>query len=136
MLTVSGLALAVMAVTLLFPEAAYASGSGSGAGTNYILGFLLDKIRFAVNRVGIPLAILVSGWKIAYLAVVCGIMGIDPLSMMPDGSTNWQYVFTRIKLHLTGFVKGLAWISSIALIFNTILFIVQRIALGLYPHNY
>lgn len=102
---------------------------------NFQFATLVTGIQNVVNTVLIPLAILWAGWQIIYLAIFCGLIGADPLDMIPEGhrghggdDMSWPRVWQEIKLRLSGFARGLAWVAGIWVIFNAVLMIVSFLA--------
>ena len=85
---------------------------------NFQFATLVTGIQNVVNTVLIPLAILWAGWQIIYLAIFCGLIGAE----------SWPRVWQEIKLRLSGFARGLAWVAGIWVIFNAVLMIVSFLA--------
>ena len=126
-----GIASAVLAVCLvasfiLVPDLALAQNSDQ-------VGFasIIDSLRTLVTVVLLPVGILIAGWRIAYLAVFCAMGGIDPLGLLnggDGGEIKTSDAVAEIKSHLTGFIKGLAWVGGIWIIFQFALGIAQLFA--------
>lgn len=109
------------------PQVAMAAGSGDGA--TPMFATMLDNVTLLVNTVFLPIAIIIAGWKIIYLAIFPGLMSTDPFNQVPDGySLQWDAIWTLIKYKLTGFFKGVLWIGGIWMLFNLIISIVSVLA--------
>lgn len=118
-------------ISLLMPANAYAV-EASNVGTTPTFSAMLDTIRNLVNTVALPIAIVMAGWKIIYLAIFPGLLGSDPFNQVPDGySLQWDAIITLIKYHLTGFFKGILYIACFWAGFNIIIGIVSVLAQGL-----
>ena len=123
------MALAAVTASLAAPTVAYAASSGGNAP---MFSAMLDTGTNLVNRVFLPIAIVIAGWKIIYLLIFPGLLGSDPFNQVPDGySLQWDAIWTLVKYHLTGFFKGLLWIGGIWLLFNVVIGIVSILASNL-----
>lgn len=97
--------------------------------TSITFSSIVSSLQTLVNTIALPFAIVIAGWKIVYLAIFPGMMGADPLNMMPEGySLQWPHVWTRIKLQLSGFARGMAWIGGIWILFNFVIAVVAMMA--------
>lgn len=118
-----------MALTV-FPQVAMAADTSTGS--TPMFSTMLDSITTLVNTVFLPIAIVIAGWKIIYLAIFPGLMSADPFNQVPDGySLQWDAIWTLIKYRLTGFFKGVLWIGGIWILFNLIISIVSVLAKNL-----
>lgn len=120
--------LALFAVLACLPgTSAFAESSGSNGST--VFSDMILTIRDLVNTVFLPIAIVVCGWKIIYLALFCGILGVDPFNEVPDTySLQWDAIMTLIKQRLAGFFKGMLWIAGIFIVFNLVIAVVSILA--------
>ena len=109
------------AAVLFAPDMAFAAGNTAGNGT-VTFSSLLEQLRTIVTTLLLPLAVLICAWRIIYIAVFAGIMGIDPLNMVSDtdrdGQVSGSEVMQAIKAHLSGFFHGLMWIGGLFIIFQ------------------
>lgn len=123
------LAILAACAILAMPTAAFAA---SGSGEAPMFSSMLSTVTDLVNRVFLPIAIVVAGWKIIYLLIFPGLLGSDPFNQVPDGySLQWDAIWTLVKYRLTGFFKGLLWIGGIWLLFNVVIGIVSILASNL-----
>ena len=94
---------------------------------------MLQSLQGIVRGVLLPLGILISGARIAYLATFGVIGGIDPLGLIDDGGDSIQtsQAVNEIKKSLDGFVRGLCWVGGIWILFEIILTLAIMLANGL-----
>lgn len=115
---------------IAFPQVAMATGTNTGSTPPF--STMLNSITTLANTVFLPIAIVIAGWKIIYLAIFPGLMSTDPFNQVPDGySLQWDAIWTLIKYRLTGFFKGVLWIGGIWILFNLIISIVSVLAKNL-----
>lgn len=120
----------LVASFILVPDLALAQSQQKDVGFSSII----ESLRTLVTVVLLPVGILIAGWRIAYLAVFCAMGGIDPLGLLnggDGGEVKTSDAVAEIKSHLAGFVKGLAWVGGIWIIFQFALFIAQTLASSL-----
>jgi hypothetical protein len=113
--------------TMLTPSMAFAADDNAPT-----FSAMLSSVTDLVNHVFLPIAIVAAGWKIIYLVIFPGLLGIDPFNQVPDGySLQWDAVWTLVKYHFTGFFKGLLWVGGICVMFNFVVSIVSVMAANL-----
>ena len=96
------------------------------------LNIIIDQIKMLVTVLFLPLAMIIAAWRIIYIAVFGGMMGIDPLNQISDSDKDGQIssseVVQAIKAHLSGFMHGLMWIGGLFIIFQIALTIAGYLA--------
>ena len=88
----------------------------------------MQRLDGIVTHFLMPVAVAWASWQLVYVALVCGLMGIDPLHVVNKNGdlTNvdvWQEVRNRFK----NFAYGLAWIAGVWLIFEASVFLVSNL---------
>lgn len=115
-------------IYVLFPPCAFAASSSNDA-----VGFaaIVEQLKTLMVLVFIPLGLLVSVWKILYLAIFCGMLGVDPLNELGgnegDISTDID-VIEEIKKRFQGIAKGFFWVAGVWVIFYIALTIASLLA--------
>lgn len=116
--------LALGTVLLLCPGFAFADGILHGG-----MGAMIEMAKTLVTWLFLPLGVIIAASKLIYIAIVCGLLGMDPLNIVQDADTgltgtgiSHAQVSAALKTHLYGFAKGLAWVAG--------LFVIFRVALG------
>ena len=96
------------------------------------LDIIIGQIKTLVTVLFLPLAMIIAAWRIIYIAVFGGMMGIDPLNQISDqdkdGQISSEEVVQAIKAHLSGFMHGLMWIGGLFIIFQVALTIAGYLA--------
>lgn len=118
-------ALAVLLATALamFPEQAFAAPTNEikSVGFASIVAVLQDLLTTKL----LPIAIVIAGWKILYLALFCGIAGYDPLNQLvdrdADGTVDTADVFPMIKDAFANFARACIWIGGVWILFSILL---------------
>lgn len=111
------------------PDIAFAAETGKkSVSFSYIIG----QLQTVVSVLLLPLSVMICAWRIIYIAVFAGIMGIDPLNMVSDtdrdGQVSGSEVVQAIKAHLSGFFHGLMWIGGLFIIFQLALTLAALLA--------
>lgn len=88
----------------------------------------MQRLDGIVTHFLMPVAVAWASWQLVYVALVCGLIGIDPLHVVNKKGdlTNvdvWQEVRNRFK----NFAYGLAWIAGVWLIFEASVFLVSNL---------
>lgn len=119
------LSMTTICIAILFsPEAAFAR----------VVDFvqLIGALQNILTTLLLPIAIVICAWKILYIAVVGGIMGMDPMNVISDQDNDGAISFADVKIalmaHVSGFLKGLMWIGGIFIIFQLVLSVAAMFA--------
>lgn len=116
----------VLVVILLCPDLSFAATQKLAFAT------IIGQLQKLVTLLLLPLAILINAWRIIYIAVVAGLMGMDPLNMVSDtdndGEISSGEVVGAIKGHLMGFFHGLVWIGGLFIVFQVALTLAAMLA--------
>jgi hypothetical protein len=96
------------------------------------LQLLIGQIQKIITILILPLSMIIAAWRIIYIAVFGGMMGMDPLNQISDqdkdGQISSEEVVQAIKAHLSGFMHGLMWIGGLFIIFQIALTIAGYLA--------
>lgn len=124
--------LAIMAIALtaaIMPTMAMADDAvGFGA--------MIESLTNIVNKLLLPIGVLVAAWKIIYIVLVVGLLGIDPLEMMESGEDNTKNIsdlssyniMRMVQSQLKGFAYGLLWVGGVWILFQIIVSVVAMFA--------
>lgn len=84
----------------------------------------IGRVNLVVTGLLLPVGIVWASWQIVYLALVCGLLGIDPLDLITkdDEDRPWE----AVKKRFSNFAIGLALVGGIWLIFEVVLFLVSN----------
>ena len=99
-------------------------------------GAMIESLTNIVNKLLLPIGVLVAAWKIIYIVLVVGLLGIDPLEMMESGEDNTKnigdlssYNIMRMdQSQLKGFAYGLLWVGGVWILFQIIVSVVAMFA--------
>lgn len=114
-------ALAVLMAVFLMPPYALADTSSFNTGTAF--SALNDIVTYLLLPVGIAWA----SWQMVYIAVVCGLIGIDPLNLL-GGNLDQDRVWGEVRNRFRNFAYGIAWVAGIWILFEFVLFLVANLA--------
>lgn len=96
----------------------------------YAADFSFDKVFARLNDVMtyllLPVGIAWASWQIVYIAVVCGVIGIDPLNLL-GGDLDQDRVWQEVRGRFRNFGYGIAWVAGIWLLFELVLFLVSQL---------
>ena len=84
-------------------------------------------LQTLVTTLFLPLGIAWASWQIVYIAVVCGLIGIDPLNLI-GGNVDQDHVWAEVRKRFRNFGYGIAWVAGIWLLFEFVLFVVTKFA--------
>lgn len=124
--------LAVAAITLtaaIMPTMAMADDAVG-------FGMMIESLTNIVNKLLLPIGVLVAAWKIIYIVLVVGLLGIDPLEMMEAGDDNTKNIgdlssyniMRMVQSQLKGFAYGLLWVGGVWILFQIIVSVVAMFA--------
>lgn len=99
-------------------------------------GMMIEALRDIVNNLLLPIGVLVAAWKIIYIALVVGLLGVDPLEMMEAGDDNTKNIgdlssyniMRMVRSQLKGFAYGLLWVGGVWILFQIIISVVAMFA--------
>ena len=99
-------------------------------------GMMIESLTNIVNKLLLPIGVLVAAWKIIYIVLVVGLLGIDPLEMMEAGDDNTKNIgdlssyniMRRVQSQLKGFAYGLLWVGGVWILFQIIVSVVAMFA--------
>lgn len=99
-------------------------------------GAMIESLTNIVNKLLLPIGVLVAAWKIIYIVLVVGLLGIDPLEMMESGEDNTKNIgdlssyniMRMVQSQLKGFAYGLLWIGGVWILFQIIVSVVAMFA--------
>ena len=114
------------AVILLFsignPELAFADNKGFIGGG---ISAGIEMLKTLTTVLFLPLGVIIASSKIIYIAIVGGLLGMDPLNIIKTGDSgltgtdiSHADIQTALKQHMWGFAKGLAWVAGLFVIFR------------------
>lgn len=95
-------------------------------------GAMIESLTNIVNKLLLPIGVLVAAWKIIYIVLVVGLLGIDPLEMMESGEDNTKNIgdlssyniMRMVQSQLKGFAYGLLWVGGVWILFQIIVSVV------------
>lgn len=99
-------------------------------------GAMIESLTNIVNKLLLPIGVLVAAWKIIYIVLVVGLLGIDPLEMMESGEDNTKNIgdlssyniMRMVQSQLKGFAYGLLWVGGVWILFQIIVSVVAMFA--------
>lgn len=99
-------------------------------------GAMIESLTNIVNKLLLPIGVLVAAWKIIYIVLVVGLLGIDPLEMIEAGDDNTKNIgdfssyniMRMVQSQLKGFAYGLLWVGGIWILFQIIVSVVAMFA--------
>lgn len=99
-------------------------------------GMMIESLTNIVNKLLLPIGVLVAAWKIIYIVLVVGLLGIDPLEMMEAGDDNTKNIgdlssyniMRMVQSQLKGFAYGLLWVGGVWILFQIIVSVVAMFA--------
>ena len=99
-------------------------------------GMMIESLTNIVNKLLLPIGVLVAAWKIIYIVLVVGLLGIDPLEMMESGDDNTKNIgdlssyniMRMVQSQLKGFAYGLLWVGGVWILFQIIVSVVAMFA--------
>lgn len=99
-------------------------------------GAMIESLTNIVNKLLLPIGVLVAAWKIIYIVLVVGLLGIDPLEMMESGEDNTKNIgdlssyniMRMVQSQLKGFAYGLLWVGGLWILFQIIVSVVAMFA--------
>ena len=108
--------LCFLSFSIIFPSIAFADS---------FFTQIIDVLQFLTTYVLLPVGILIAGSRIIYVAIFCGIMGVDPLNLDPEAVKDpWG----RIRAGFKYFAIGLAWVGGIWVVMQIIITVVSLLA--------
>lgn len=124
------LALFLAIIVIMVPDVAFADNA-SNNDNGIHLSSAIEALKGIITTLLLPVAIILCAWRILYIAIVCGIMGMDPLGFVFDEGSNGlsaQEVKQALLMNMTSFLKGLCWVGGIWLIFQIALTLASWLA--------
>lgn len=118
----------LLAMTILTPDA-WASGGGGSKLSNSGLtntSTAMGNINKIVSGLLLPIGIAWASWQIIYIALVCGVIGIDPLNLL-GGSLDQDVIWAEVRKRFKNFAFGIAWVAGIWIVFELVLFLVSNL---------
>lgn len=99
-------------------------------------GSMIKSMQNIVNKLLLPIGIIIAAWKIIYIVLVVGLLGVDPLEMMEAGEDNTKNlgdlssynIMRMVKSQLKGFGYGLLWVGGVWILFQIIVSVVAMFA--------
>lgn len=99
-------------------------------------GMMIESLTNIVNKLLLPIGVLIAAWKIIYIVLVIGLLGIDPLEMMEAGEDNTKNIgdlssyniMRMVQSQLKGFAYGLLWVGGVWILFQIIVSVVAMFA--------
>lgn len=99
-------------------------------------GMMIESLTNIVNKLLLPIGVLIAAWKIIYIVLVVGLLGIDPLEMMEAGEDNTKNIgdlssyniMRMVQSQLKGFAYGLLWVGGVWILFQIIVSVVAMFA--------
>ena len=99
-------------------------------------GMMIESLTNIVNKLLLPIGVLIAAWKIIYIVLVVGLLGIDPLEMMEAGEDNTKNIgdlssyniMRMVQSQLKGFAYGLLWVGGVWILFKIIVSVVAMFA--------
>lgn len=99
-------------------------------------GMMIESLTNIVNKLLLPIGVLIAAWKIIYIVLVVGLLGIDPLEMMEAGDDNTKNIgdlssyniMRMVQSQLKGFAYGLLWVGGVWILFQIIVSVVAMFA--------
>lgn len=99
-------------------------------------GAMIESLTNIVNKLLLPIGVLIAAWKIIYIVLVVGLLGIDPLEMMESGEDNMKNIgdlssyniMRMVQSQLKGFAYGLLWVGGVWILFQIIVSVVAMFA--------
>ena len=99
-------------------------------------GAMIESLTNIVNKLLLPIGVLVAAWKIIYIVLVVGLLGMDPLEMMESGEDNTKNIgdlssyniMRMVQSQLKGFAYGLLWVGGVWILFQIIVSVVAMFA--------
>lgn len=99
-------------------------------------GMMIESLTNIVNKLLLPIGVLIAAWKIIYIVLVVGLLGIDPLDMMEAGEDNTKNIgdlssyniMRMVQSQLKGFAYGLLWVGGVWILFQIIVSVVAMFA--------
>lgn len=99
-------------------------------------GAMIESLTNIVNKLLLPIGVLIAAWKIIYIVLVVGLLGIDPLEMMEAGEDNTKNIgdlssyniMRMVQSQLKGFAYGLLWVGGVWILFQIIVSVVAMFA--------
>ena len=99
-------------------------------------GMVIESLTNIVNKLLLPIGVLIAAWKIIYIVLVVGLLGIDPLEMMEAGEDNTKNIgdlssyniMRMVQSQLKGFAYGLLWVGGVWILFQIIVSVVAMFA--------
>lgn len=111
---------------MLFASTPYALASG-GTTSAFNTGTAFQALNDIVTYLLLPVGIAWASWQLVYIAVVCGLIGIDPLNLL-GGSLDQDTVWAEVRNRFRNFGYGIAWVAGIWILFEFVLFLVANLA--------
>lgn len=99
-------------------------------------GSMIESLSNIVNKLLLPIGILIAAWKIIYIVLVVGLLGVDPLEMMEAGDDSTKNIsdlssyniMRMVRSQLKGFGYGLLWVGGVWILFQIIISVVAMFA--------
>lgn len=113
----------VAALTMVFLATPYALADTSAFEVDNAFQALNDIVTYLLLPVGIAWA----SWQLVYIAVVCGLIGIDPLNLL-GGNLDQDHVWGEVRNRFRNFAYGIAWVAGIWILFEFVLFLVANLS--------
>lgn len=88
----------------------------------------MQRLDGIVTNFLMPVAVAWASWQLVYVALVCGLMGMDPLHVVnKQGDLTNVDVWHEVRNRFKNFAYGLAWIAGVWLIFEGCVFLVSNL---------
>lgn len=92
------------------------------------------RIQNFIRYLFLPIGIAWASWQIIYIALVCGVIGIDPLNLL-GGNLDQDRIWLEVRNRFRNFAKGLAWVAGVWMMFEAVLFLVSNLV-GVIEQNF
>lgn len=131
---VIGSVIATCLTVMFVPDSAFAASGALPAFQNGV-----KALQAITTALLLPIAVVIVAWKMVYIAVFGGILGMDPMNMITDTDKDGQIGLADVKVsliaHAGGFVKGLAWVGGVFVVFQVVLGLAATFA-GVFADNF
>lgn len=114
------------------PDVALADNGSAFSAENAMT--LPQRIQNFIRYLFLPIGIAWASWQIIYIALVCGVIGIDPLNLL-GGNLDQDRIWLEVRNRFRNFAKGLAWVAGVWMMFEAVLFLVSNLV-GVIEQNF
>lgn len=87
---------------------------------------VFNNLNSIITNLLLPVGIAWASWQIVYIAVVCGLIGIDPLNLI-GGNLDQDHIWAEIRNRFRNFGYGIAWVAGIWLLFEFVISLVSKL---------